>query len=77
MNIQTKDIFKQANIDYLTKSLERVSIYDGRGKASVLQISPKADYLRILGDLNLETINEQMENQKQLQLKILLLKKNQ
>lgn len=50
----------KANIDHLTKSLERLSIYDGHGKVHILQISPKADYIRILGDLDLDTIKEKM-----------------
>lgn len=52
--------FNKANIDHLTKSLERLSIYDGHGKVHILQISPKADYLKILGDLDLETIHEKI-----------------
>jgi hypothetical protein len=52
--------FNKANIDHLTKSLERLSIYDGHGKVHILQISPKADYIRILGDLDLDTIQEKM-----------------
>ena len=52
--------FNKANIDYMTKSLERLSIYDGQGKVQILHISPKADYLKILGDLSIDTINQKM-----------------
>lgn len=52
--------FNRANIDYLTRSLERLSIYDGQGKVNILQISPKADYLKILGDLNSDKIEQKM-----------------
>jgi len=52
--------FNRANIDYLTRSLERLSIYDGQGKVHILHISPKADYMKILGDLNIDTIEQRM-----------------
>lgn len=56
--------FDKANIDYLTKSLERLSIYDGQGKVHILQISPKADYAKILGDLNQDIIEEKIRELK-------------
>lgn len=59
--------FNKANIDHLTKSLERLSIYDGHGKVHILQISPKADYIRILGDLDLETISEKIRELKMIE----------
>ena len=52
--------FNKANIDYLTKSLERLSIYDGQGKVQVLQISPKADYAHLLEDLDIQKIEQKM-----------------
>ena len=54
----------KANIDHMTKSLERLSIYDGHGKVHILQISPKADYMRILGNLDLDTIHEKIQELK-------------
>jgi hypothetical protein len=32
----SKAKFNKKNIDHLTKSLERLSIYDGHGKANIL-----------------------------------------
>lgn len=61
----SKAKFNKKNIDHLTKSLERLSIYDGHGKANILQISPKADYARILGDLDIDTIEEKIKQLKE------------
>lgn len=61
----SKAKFNKKNIDHLTKSLERLSIYDGHGKANILQISPKADYARILGDLDIDTIEEKIRQLKE------------
>lgn len=47
-------------VDILTKSLERLSIYDGQGKARMLQVSSKADFLKIIGGLNLSEIQDRM-----------------
>ena len=62
--IQNAGINK-SHVDHLTKSLERLSIYDGHGKVQVFQISPKTDYLKILGDLDLETIEEKLNELKE------------
>lgn len=48
------------NVDHLTKSLERLSIFDAKGKVKVLKLSPKTDFLKILGNLDLETIEAQV-----------------
>lgn len=61
--------FNKANIDFLTKSLERLSIYDGHGKVHVLQISPKANFHKILGDLNIEMIEEKIRQLKDVERK--------
>lgn len=53
-------VVNQNNVDHLTKSLERLSIYDGKGKVKVLKLSPKTDFLKILGNLDLETIEVHM-----------------
>lgn len=56
--------FNRAKIDHLSRSLERLSIYDGQGKINVLQISARADYAKILGDLNIETIEKKIKELK-------------
>ena len=61
----SKAKFNKKNIDHLTKSLERLSIYDGHGKVHILQISPKADYAKILGDLDVDTIEEKIKQLKE------------
>ena len=51
---------RQSHVDMLTKSLERLSIYDGQGKAQMLQISPKTDFLKVIGDLDLSELQHRM-----------------
>lgn len=53
--------FDKANIDYLTKSLERLSIFDTQGKVNLLQISPKADYAHMLEDLDIQKIEQRIK----------------
>lgn len=50
----------QSHVEMLTKSLERLSIYDGHGKVRILQVSPKTDFLNVIGDLDLAGIQERM-----------------
>lgn len=57
--------FDKANIDYLTKSLERLSIFDTQGKVNLLQISPKADYAHLLEDLDIQKIEQRIKELKE------------
>ena len=50
----------QSHAEMLARSLERLSIYDGHGKVRILQVSPKTDFLNVLGDLDLAGIAERM-----------------
>jgi hypothetical protein len=50
----------QKNIEQLTRSLERLSLYDGKGNKKNLQISPKQNFEKILGGLTLEDIDHKM-----------------
>lgn len=56
--------FNKASIDYLTKSLERLSIFDTQGKVNILQISPKADYANLLEDLDIQKIEQKIKELK-------------
>lgn len=47
--------------DQLTKSLEKLSIYDGKGKTKMLQVSAKSDFERILGDLKIEDVAQKLD----------------
>ncbi len=49
-----------SKFNVLTKSLERLSIYDGRGKVKILQLSSKAEFLNAIGDLDLDEIEARM-----------------
>jgi len=50
----------QSHVEMLTRSLERLSIYDGHGKVRILQLSPKTDFLNIIGDLDLNGIQQRL-----------------
>ncbi len=48
------------NFEQLAKSMEKLSLYDGRGKAKIMQISPKVDFAKVIGSLDLDTIVRRM-----------------
>ena len=50
----------RTNVDMLTKSLERLSIYDGQGKSKLLKIPPKLDFQKLMGNLELDEIEGRM-----------------
>lgn len=60
MNGKQNSVVTQKNVEQLTRSLERLSLYDGKGKKKNLFISPKQNFQKILGGLTLADINERM-----------------
>jgi hypothetical protein len=52
--------YRSSHLQELTKSMERLSVYDGHGKVSILQINPKANIFKLIGDLDLDQVEEKM-----------------
>ena len=51
---------KKMNGEQLLKSLERLSIYDANGKSKLLKLPPKIDFEKMLGNLDLDKIDQKM-----------------
>lgn len=60
MNSRPYSVATQKNVEQLTRSLERLSLYDGKGKKKNMQISSKQNFEKILGGLTLEDIDQKM-----------------
>ena len=54
------NVVSQKNVDQLTRSLERLSLYDGKGNKKNLNIQISQSLQRILGGLTMKSIEEQM-----------------
>ena len=60
MNDQNQNLANQKNVEQLTKSLERLSLYDGKGKKRKINIQANQNFQKILGGLTMEKIEDQM-----------------
>ncbi len=54
------EVFNEENALILSNCLKNLSIYNGKGKTKSLQVSEKLNYRKILGDLDLDTIHQNM-----------------
>jgi hypothetical protein len=50
----------KVNFDQLVKSIERLSLYDAKGKAKPLHLPAKLDLSKLVGNLDLDGIQERM-----------------
>lgn len=53
-------VINRMNFDQLAKSIERLSLYDSKGKAKLLQMPAKIDFSKLIGNLDLNSIQERM-----------------
>ena len=60
MNRNFNSVVTEKNIELLTHSLDRLSLYDGRGNKKRILNLKKQNLMRILQGLNLEEINSDM-----------------
>ena len=60
MKLKNGSVISRKNVEQLTRSLERLSLYDGKGKKRKLAISPKQNFEKILGGLTMEDIDNRM-----------------
>ncbi len=58
--IKNSVLVNPRNVDQLRSSLKKMSIYDGNGKVTFYDQTYKTNFLDILGDLDLNTINEML-----------------
>jgi|688.fasta_scaffold2071392_1 hypothetical protein len=54
---QFNEQFKRNTRDQLAKSLERISIYNSKGQGGPYKLPVKLDLEKVLGNLDLETID--------------------
>jgi hypothetical protein len=53
-------IGSRPTFDQLGRSVDRFSLFNSKGKGSLLRLSSKIDLSKLLGDLDLETIDSTM-----------------
>jgi hypothetical protein len=58
--INSGKMINRMNFDQLAKSIERLSLYDSRGKTKLLQMPTKIDFSKLIGNLDLNSIQERM-----------------
>lgn len=60
MNDQNLNLINQKNVDQLTRSLEKLTLYDGKGKKRNINIQSNQNFQKILGGLTMDKIKDQM-----------------
>jgi hypothetical protein len=57
---QNVNLINKKNVEQLTRSLERLTLYDGKGKKRNLNIQSNQNFEKILGGLTMDKIKDQM-----------------
>jgi hypothetical protein len=60
MNDQNVNLANRKNVEQLTRSLEKLTLYDGKGQKRNLNIQSNQNFKKILGGLTMDKIQDQM-----------------